>query len=101
LAATLYVSKTCKAAPDAGSDGAVSNNTVSNNKGVESYSVKVDGQVYVVEVGPQGQLTSVTSASNAVAQPTEPVSKGDAEVITAPLAGTIFKVNAFARSSRE
>ncbi|ASA55235.1 sodium-extruding oxaloacetate decarboxylase subunit alpha [Vibrio gazogenes] len=83
-----------KAVPDAGSDGTVSNNTVSNNKGVESYSVKVDGQVYAVEVGPQGQLTSVTSASNAAAQPTEPVSKGDAEVITAPLAGTIFKVNA-------
>ncbi|SHE82271.1 sodium-extruding oxaloacetate decarboxylase subunit alpha [Vibrio gazogenes] len=74
--------------------GAVSNITVSNNKGVESYSVKVDGQVYAVEVGPQGQLTSVTSASNAAAQPTEPVSKSDAEVVAAPLAGTIFKVNA-------
>ncbi len=73
----------------------VSNSTVSNNnKGVESYSVKVDGQVYAVEVGPQGQLTSVTPASNAAAQPIEPVSKGDAEVVAAPLAGTIFKVNA-------
>ena len=35
--------------------------------GIETYSVKVDGQVYDVEVGPQGQLTSV--APSAAAQP--------------------------------
>ncbi len=60
--------------------------------GIEAYSVKVDGQVYDVEVGPQGQLTSVTPAANTAAAPVAspaPV----AEAISAQLAGNIFKVN--------
>ncbi|MDW6093797.1 sodium-extruding oxaloacetate decarboxylase subunit alpha [Vibrio rhizosphaerae] len=61
---------------------------------VETYSVKVDGQVYEVEVGPQGQLTTVTPVSKNASQPSETVSTSHAEVIAAPLAGTIFKVNA-------
>ncbi|EOG9059322.1 sodium-extruding oxaloacetate decarboxylase subunit alpha [Vibrio fluvialis] len=63
--------------------------------GVETYSVRVDGQVYNVEVGPQGQLTSVipTAATQAapVNAPAETVS--DAEAVPAPLAGNIFKIN--------
>ncbi|EKO3905532.1 sodium-extruding oxaloacetate decarboxylase subunit alpha [Vibrio fluvialis] len=63
--------------------------------GVETYSVRVDGQVYNVEVGPQGQLTSVTptAATQAVpvVAPAETVS--DAEAVPAPLAGNIFKIN--------
>jgi len=60
--------------------------------GVEAYSVKVDGQVYDVEVGPQGQLTSVTPAQSAVAEkPAAPAI--DAQSISAQLAGNIFKVN--------
>lgn len=61
--------------------------------GIESYSVKVDGQVYNVEVGPQGQLTSVSPAAapQQAAAPVAPV--GDAEDVPAPLAGNIFKVN--------
>ncbi|MCG9598484.1 sodium-extruding oxaloacetate decarboxylase subunit alpha [Vibrio sp. Isolate25] len=61
---------------------------------IETYSVKVDGQVYDVEVGPQGQLTSVAPTSSA-AQPTAaPVaSSGSSETVPAPLAGNIFKVN--------
>ncbi|WNJ94373.1 sodium-extruding oxaloacetate decarboxylase subunit alpha [Vibrio ruber] len=73
-----------KAAPSVTSDA----------QGIEAYSVKVDGQVYEVEVGPQGQLTAVTSVPNAAPQPKETAPKGHAEVIAAPLAGTIFKVNA-------
>jgi oxaloacetate decarboxylase alpha subunit len=57
---------------------------------IETYSVKVDGQVYDVEVGPQGQLTSVTPAATPAAAPAAPA--GDAEPVNAPLAGTIFKV---------
>jgi oxaloacetate decarboxylase (Na+ extruding) subunit alpha len=57
--------------------------------GVEAYSVKVDGKVYNVEVGPQGQLTSVTTD---VSAPSAPTATSDAEVIFAPLAGTIFNV---------
>lgn len=61
--------------------------------GVESYSVKVDGQVYDVEVGPQGQLTSVTSTIAAAPAPTA-VTASNVEAVLAPLAGTIFKVMA-------
>ncbi|MDN2480228.1 sodium-extruding oxaloacetate decarboxylase subunit alpha [Vibrio agarivorans] len=62
--------------------------------GIETYSVKVDGQVYDVEVGPQGQLTSVapSTASAPVAAPAaQPAA--NAEAVPAPLAGNIFKVN--------
>ncbi|EKO3469627.1 sodium-extruding oxaloacetate decarboxylase subunit alpha [Vibrio fluvialis] len=66
-----------------------------SSRGVETYSVRVDGQVYNVEVGPQGQLTSVipTAATQAapVIAPAETVS--DAEDVPAPLAGNIFKIN--------
>ncbi|QTG87606.1 sodium-extruding oxaloacetate decarboxylase subunit alpha [Vibrio furnissii] len=63
--------------------------------GVETYSVRVDGQVYDVEVGPQGQLTSVTPASAGQAAPTAaPVAvSANAESVPAPLAGNIFKIN--------
>ncbi|EKO3707340.1 sodium-extruding oxaloacetate decarboxylase subunit alpha [Vibrio metschnikovii] len=57
-------------------------------KGVEAYSVKVDGQVYQVEVGPQGQLTSVTTQ----ASPQAAALASTAEAVPAPLAGNIFKV---------
>ena len=65
--------------------------------GIESYSVKVDGQVYDVEVGPQGELTSVAPSSKpaqaAQAAQAAPVAVSDAEAVPAPLAGNIFKVN--------
>ncbi|WP_104401341.1 sodium-extruding oxaloacetate decarboxylase subunit alpha [Vibrio penaeicida] len=68
--------------------------TASAQGGVEAYSVKVDGQVYNVEVGPQGQLTSVTPTSSPqpVAAPAAQAAS-DAEAVPAPLAGNIFKVN--------
>lgn len=65
---------------------------------IENYSVRVNGQVYDVEVGPQGTITGVTPATPTVApaaetQPatTAPTASGDA--VTAPLAGNIFKVH--------
>ncbi|MCZ4295751.1 sodium-extruding oxaloacetate decarboxylase subunit alpha [Vibrio sinaloensis] len=63
--------------------------------GIETYSVKVDGQVYDVEVGPQGQLTSVTPAqSGANTQAVASAAPaGSSETVPAPLAGNIFKVN--------
>ncbi|KGY10863.1 oxaloacetate decarboxylase [Vibrio tubiashii] len=63
--------------------------------GIETYSVKVDGQVYDVEVGPQGQLTSVAPAANAqpAAAPAPAAPAGNSEMVPAPLAGNIFKVN--------
>ena len=49
--------------------------------------------MYNVEVGPQGQLTSVSPAAvpQQAAAPVAPA--GDAEDVPAPLAGNIFKVN--------
>ncbi|KGK12694.1 sodium-extruding oxaloacetate decarboxylase subunit alpha [Vibrio navarrensis] len=66
----------------------------SNGK-VEAYSVRVDGQVFHVEVGPEGQLTSVTpSVVPTPATPATPLpASADAEAVSAPLAGNIFKVH--------
>ncbi|EKO3496387.1 sodium-extruding oxaloacetate decarboxylase subunit alpha [Vibrio fluvialis] len=63
--------------------------------GVETYSVRVDGQVYNVEVGPQGQLTSVTPTAATQAAPVSATAEtvSDAEAVPAPLAGNIFKIN--------
>ena len=61
--------------------------------GIETYSVKVDGQVYDVEVGPQGQLQSVVSSSPQAKATAAAAPVGDAEAVPAPLAGNIFKVN--------
>ncbi|WP_217526375.1 sodium-extruding oxaloacetate decarboxylase subunit alpha [Vibrio cholerae] len=61
--------------------------------GIESYSVKVDGVVYDVEVGPQGQLTSVVPAGQKAAPKlTVATTTQGAEAVAAPLAGTIFKI---------
>ncbi|MUK63971.1 oxaloacetate decarboxylase subunit alpha [Aliivibrio fischeri] len=60
---------------------------------VEAYSVKVDGQVYNVEVGPQGVISSVEPISAQAAPVQSPqLSAMDAESVDAPLAGNIFKV---------
>lgn len=67
--------------------------------GVESYSVRVNGQVYEVEVGAQGELTSVTPATGQIpgqapgAAPAVQSVAQDAESVPSPLAGNIFKVN--------
>lgn len=61
--------------------------------GVETYSVKVDGQVYDVEVGPQGQLTSVAPTAGAPQAAAPAAPSGNSEMVPAPLAGNIFKVN--------
>ncbi|WP_181716685.1 sodium-extruding oxaloacetate decarboxylase subunit alpha [Vibrio tarriae] len=61
--------------------------------GIESYSVKVDGVVYDVEVGPQGQLTSVVPAGQKAApKPVVATATQGAEAVAAPLAGTIFNI---------
>lgn len=61
--------------------------------GIEAYSVKVNGQVYDVEVGPVGEISSVTpAAAPASAAPAAPAAS-NAEPVPAPLAGNIFKVN--------
>jgi oxaloacetate decarboxylase (Na+ extruding) subunit alpha len=55
--------------------------------GAEVYTVKVDGQAYVVEVSEGGDVTSISSAAPVAA----PAAVGEA--VPTPLAGNIFKVN--------
>jgi oxaloacetate decarboxylase alpha subunit len=53
----------------------------------ESYTVRVNGQAFEVEVAPSGAVTSISPASAGTA------GDSDGEVVPAPLAGNIFKVN--------
>ncbi len=56
--------------------------------GIENYSVKVDGKVYEVEVGPSGSVNTVTASK--VQETVSAIQ--DSESLDAPLAGNIFKV---------
>ena len=60
-----------------------------------SYSVRVDGQVYQVEVAEGGALESITPAApTAQASAPAPVPAASAsQTLNAPLSGNIFKVN--------
>lgn len=61
---------------------------------VEAYSVKVDGQLYNVEVGPQGTLSSVTASTSA--DSTSPAQSAPAQAggqtQNSPLSGNVLKV---------
>ena len=68
---------------------------VATKKGqAETYSVAVDGQLFTVQVGPEGSIDGILPAAapaTPIAAPTTaPAGKG--EDIPAPLAGNIFKV---------
>nr|WP_300312664.1 sodium-extruding oxaloacetate decarboxylase subunit alpha [Halomonas sp.] len=68
--------------------------------GPETYTVKVNGSAYVVEVSEGGDITQISEASVAPepAASTAPAASSG-EAITAPLAGNIFKVNVSAGDS--
>lgn len=72
--------------------------TVVTKGGIETYSVKVDGQIYTVEVGPQGQLSSISASQSQAAQSPSVPASNSAEAVPSPLAGNIFKVNVQAGS---
>ncbi|WP_019616170.1 sodium-extruding oxaloacetate decarboxylase subunit alpha [Psychromonas ossibalaenae] len=63
---------------------------------VESYSVAVDGQLFNVQVGPEGSISGITPASAApvaaVSATVAATSDAEGEDLPAPLAGNIFKV---------
>ncbi|PKH00774.1 sodium-extruding oxaloacetate decarboxylase subunit alpha [Paraglaciecola sp. MB-3u-78] len=63
------------------------------NSGATAYSVRVDGQVFEVEVAQSGTLTNVQAASHAspVPQVTR-VPSESGQALNSPLAGNIFKV---------
>ena len=58
--------------------------------GIESYSVRVNGQAYQVEVGPGGEISDIAPVAATVAAAPAAVASG--EPLAAPLAGNIFKV---------
>ena len=62
--------------------------------GNATYDVSVNGQVYAVEVGASGTLTSVTPVASAASVPAAaaPAPSAGAQTINAPLAGNVFKV---------
>ncbi|MGO3215764.1 MAG: sodium-extruding oxaloacetate decarboxylase subunit alpha [Halomonas sp.] len=65
------------------------------NGGPETYTVKLNGKAYVVEVSEGGELGEVqeqTASATTAAAPQE-ASTPSGESIDAPLAGNIFKVN--------
>ncbi len=73
--------------PAPSADGAV----VGSGK-VENYSVRVGGQVYDVEVGPDGSLESIDGQGLSGGQ--APVAaSGTATPLNAPLAGNVFKLH--------
>ena len=62
--------------------------------GPEVYTVKVNGQSYVVEVAEGGDVSNVTpTAPVAAAAPAPVPAAAGGEPVTAPLAGNIFKVH--------
>ena len=64
--------------------------------GPEVYTVKVNGQAYVVEVAEGGDISAIAPAAAAPAAQAAPMpapAAGGGEPLPAPLAGNIFKVN--------
>lgn len=59
----------------------------------ETYSVAVDGQLFTVQVGPEGSIEGVVPASSVAKEtPAMTAPAGEGEELPAPLAGNIFKV---------
>ncbi|WP_299072627.1 sodium-extruding oxaloacetate decarboxylase subunit alpha [uncultured Paraglaciecola sp.] len=67
--------------------------TSTSQSNTASYSVRVDGQVFEVDVAPSGELTKVQAAPNTApaVQSAAPV-PAQGQKLNSPLAGNIFKV---------
>ncbi len=81
--------------PSATADNApVAPPQTSPDTSIESYSVRVDGVIYQVEVGPRDSLrVTAHNTKTPVAQPSTPAApSGASNDVTAPLAGNVFKV---------
>ncbi len=71
---------------------------VTTNNGQDVYTIAVNGQSYVVQVNEGGDISNIaSSAPIATAAPSVPITTG--EPVTAPLAGTIWKVEVSAGQS--
>ena len=67
--------------------------TESRNSSAAAYSVRVDGQVFEVEVAQSGELTNIQGLSPALPRPqATAASSATGQVLNSPLTGNIFKV---------
>ncbi|OEG75209.1 oxaloacetate decarboxylase subunit alpha [Shewanella colwelliana] len=85
-------------APSASNTTATAQVSAAPNGGPETYTVNVQGQSFVVEVSPGGDITQVVASENVVpfTAPVAPVSLPTGAIkaaMNAPLSGNIFKVN--------
>ncbi|MER2490422.1 sodium-extruding oxaloacetate decarboxylase subunit alpha [Catenovulum sediminis] len=78
---------------DDASDSAAPKATVSQS-GPASYSVRVDGKVYEVDVAPSGEIKDIKGGQGGNDETVpQSTSVSGAETLNAPLSGNIFKVN--------
>lgn len=80
------------------SEAAITSPEVSDKRGPETYTVNVQGQSFVVEVAPGGDISQIVPNENVVpftAPTISPSVDADAAkaAMSAPLSGNIFKVN--------
>lgn len=80
------------------SEAAITSPEVSDKRGAETYTVNVQGQSFVVEVAPGGDISQIVPNENVVpftAPTISPSVDADAAkaAMSAPLSGNIFKVN--------
>lgn len=74
-------------------------NAKTDERGAETYTVNVQGQSYVVEVSPGGDINQIVSSENVVpftapqSAPAQQLSHAVKLEMNAPLSGNIFKVN--------
>ncbi len=81
-------------------DMKVANTPAKAKNAPESYSVSVDGQLFNVQVGPEGSIDGISPVKANAAQvnttvassATAPAADAEGEDVPAPLAGNIFKV---------
>jgi len=85
-------------APSASNTAATAKVSTASNAGPETYTVNVQGQSFVVQVSPGGDITQVVASENVVpfTAPAVPVPAPTGAIkaeMNAPLSGNIFKVN--------
>ncbi|ALS99189.1 sodium-extruding oxaloacetate decarboxylase subunit alpha [Lacimicrobium alkaliphilum] len=79
-------------APDGSTQTSTPTSSGSAKKGPATYSVRVDGKVFSVEVAESGELTDISEAPQADKQQPQKTSVDGTETLNAPLAGNIFKL---------
>ena len=66
--------------------------SVAKNTGTSAYSVRVDGQVFEVEVAQSGELTNVKATNSTPVPQVNSAKSVTGQVLNSPLTGNIFKV---------